>query len=101
MSEFVTVAKIGEIPEGQGRSFTVGEREIAVFRVKGQFYALDNACPHMGLPLAGGTLHDDTVICGGHFWAFKLSDGTCLDAPTLQAQTYEVRVVGDQIQVRV
>ena len=31
MADFVTVAKVGEIPEGKGRRFTAGERRIAVF----------------------------------------------------------------------
>jgi len=34
MAGFVTVAKVGEIPEGKGRRFTVGEREIGFIRLK-------------------------------------------------------------------
>jgi nitrite reductase/ring-hydroxylating ferredoxin subunit len=33
-------------------------------------------------------------------WAFRLSDGACLDSPSLQAERFEVRVQGDRIQVR-
>jgi len=54
MSDFVTIAKVGEIPEGKGRRFTVGERQIAVFHVGGRYYALDDRCPHMGASLAVG-----------------------------------------------
>ena len=45
MADFVTVAKVGEIPGGKGRRFTVGSREIAVFHVGGRYYALDDRCP--------------------------------------------------------
>jgi NAD(P)H-dependent nitrite reductase small subunit len=100
MSEFVTVAKVGEIPEGRGRAFAIEDREVAVFLVAGKYYALDDYCPHMGLSLAAGTVHEETVICSGHMWAFRLSDGGCLDSPSLQAASFEVRVRGDQIQVR-
>lgn len=101
MADFVTVAKVGEIPEGKGRRFTVGERQIAVFHVGGRHYALDDRCPHMGASLAVGELREDRVICDRHMWAFRLADGSCPDAPALQAETFEVRVRGGEIQVRV
>ena len=99
MAEFVTVATVGEISEGQGRSFTVGKRRIAVFCAGGRYYALDDHCPHMGASLAVGDVQGDTVVCLRHLWAFKLADGSCVDAPALKAETFEARVEGDEIQV--
>ena len=57
MSEFVTVARVGAIAEGQGGTFQVGERLVAVFNRGGEYFAIDDLCPHMGasggdLPLA-------------------------------------------------
>ncbi|HUT94498.1 MAG TPA: Rieske 2Fe-2S domain-containing protein [Thermoguttaceae bacterium] len=101
MADFVTVAKVGEIPEGKGRRFTVGAREIAVFHIGGRYYALDDRCPHMGASLAVGEVREDRVICVRHMWAFRLADGACPDAPALKAETYEVRVENDEIRVRV
>ncbi len=100
MAEFVTVARVGEIPEGRGKTFTVGDREIAIFFVGGQYFALDDFCPHMGESLGRGEVRDGAVICDRHRWAFCLRDGTCLDAPRLKAETFEVRVEGAAIQVR-
>ena len=101
MSRFITVAKVDEIPQGRGRRFSVEGREIAVFCVQGQYYALDDCCPHMGVSLAEGMVHDRTVVCMGHSWAFNLGDGLCADVPYLEAETFEVRRQGDEIQVRV
>lgn len=100
MSEFVTVTRVGEIPEGRGRSFSIGDREIAVFHVGGKYYALDDYCPHMGASLGASDIYGDTVVCNRHMWAFRLSDGACVDVPTLKAQAFEVRVQNDEIQVR-
>ena len=100
MSEFITVAQVGEIAEGRGKAFTVGDRRVAVFCLDGAYYALDNRCPHMGASLATGDLRDGTVICDRHLWAFRLADGQCPDIPTLRAETFEVRVEGQAIQVR-
>jgi nitrite reductase/ring-hydroxylating ferredoxin subunit len=40
------------------------------------------------------------VVCNRHMWAFRLADGTSPDVPTLRAVTFEVRVEGDEIRVR-
>jgi nitrite reductase (NADH) small subunit/3-phenylpropionate/trans-cinnamate dioxygenase ferredoxin subunit len=101
MSEFVAVARVGQIPEGRGKTVTVGDREIALFHVGERYYALDDYCPHMGASLGAGDVRDGAVICHQHLWAFQLSDGSCLDVPTLRAETFEVRVQGDEIQVRI
>jgi nitrite reductase (NADH) small subunit/3-phenylpropionate/trans-cinnamate dioxygenase ferredoxin subunit len=100
MTEFITVAKVGDIPEGRGKPLKAGDREIAVFLVGGKYYAMTDYCPHMGASLGVSGVFDDMVICDRHQWAFKLADGSCPDVPGLQAETYEVRLQGDEIQVR-
>ena len=62
MSEFVTVAQVGDIPEGQGQAFPVGEHMVAVFNDGGQYHAIDDMCPHMGASLASGHF-EDCVVC--------------------------------------
>ena len=99
MSEQVKVAEIDQLAVGQRRLVTVGGREIALFRAGGRYYALDDRCPHMGESLSLGNVRDGMVICNRHLWAFRLSDGTCPDAPTLRAPTFEVRVQGDWVRV--
>ncbi len=99
MNQFTTVAKVGEIPEGQGRTFTVGDRRVALFFIAGKYYAMADACPHMGASLGIGDVRNGTVVCDRHLWAFRLEDGICTDAPNLKAETFEVRVEGDEIQV--
>ncbi len=99
--DFVTVAKVGAIPEGEGRSFQVGDRLIAVFLQRGQYMAIDDLCPHMGASLGGGYLDDEGVVtCPWHAWRFCARDGKWADNPRLAVDTFEVRVQGDQIQVR-
>jgi nitrite reductase (NADH) small subunit len=99
--EFVTVAKVGDIPEGQGASYVVGEKVVGVFNVGGTYHAINDFCPHMGASLADGQVEDGVVACPWHGWRFRVSDGTWCDNPRIKTDHYEVRVVGDEIQVRV
>jgi nitrite reductase (NADH) small subunit/3-phenylpropionate/trans-cinnamate dioxygenase ferredoxin subunit len=99
MSQYKTVANVGDIADGQGATFIVGDQLIAVFRSQGQYYAIDDLCPHMGASLATGHLQDGVVTCPWHAWRFKVCDGTWVDNPRLKVDCYEVRVAGDEIQV--
>lgn len=102
MSEFVSVAKVGDIPEGQGRSYPVDGTMVGVFLVDGEYHAINDSCPHMGASLASGYVEDGAVTCPWHAWRFSVKDGTWLDNPQSKLRTscYEVNVEQDEIQVR-
>ncbi len=101
MSEFVTVAKVGTIPEGRGDTFTVDGRLVAVFNTGAGYHAIDDLCPHMGASLGAGQVHDDIVTCPWHAWRFNVCSGVWCDNPKVKIDRFEVRVIGDEIQVRV
>src|SRR5258707_1170072 len=46
------VARTTDIPPGGNKVFGVEGRDIVVFPVNGEFFALLNRCPHEGAPLA-------------------------------------------------
>ncbi|RPJ86019.1 MAG: nitrite reductase small subunit NirD [Acidobacteria bacterium] len=101
MPQFVAVCAVDEIPEGQGRVFQAAGREIALFRVGGQFYALDNICPHRGGPLGEGIVWGTEVTCPWHAWSFDLRTGAYTFDPELAVEKFEVRVEDGQVQVAV
>ncbi|WP_422930633.1 nitrite reductase small subunit NirD [Singulisphaera sp. PoT] len=96
---FQTVARVGEIPEGQGRPYEVDGQPIAIFLCDGTYYALDNMCPHKGVPLDDGLVFDKSVTCMWHGWRFSLEDGRHLDGLRSCVTTFTVRVVDEEIQV--
>jgi len=101
MSAFVTVARVGQIREGTGETFQVGDRLVAVFLEHGEYFAIDDVCPHMGASLGAGALCDGVVACPWHAWRFSIHDGTWRDSPRVQIDRFDVRVVGEEIQLRV
>ncbi len=50
------VAEVGEIPPGGHKLVTVARREIGVYFVDGEYFALRHRCPHQGGPLCSGRL---------------------------------------------
>ncbi|WP_437192382.1 Rieske (2Fe-2S) protein [Planctomicrobium sp. SH527] len=101
MSEFISVAKVGEIPAGEGKTVEANGKMIAVLREDDSYYAIDDACPHMGASLGAGYVENGAVICPWHAWRFSVVDGSWLDSPKskLKCGSYQIRVEGDDIQV--
>jgi nitrite reductase/ring-hydroxylating ferredoxin subunit len=84
------LCRVDELPEGSARGFRfgTGASMLAVFVVKrgGAIYAYEDACPHMGTPLA--FLSDRyfdrdgrDLLCATHGARFRVEDGFCLSGP--------------------
>jgi nitrite reductase (NADH) small subunit len=93
------VCRVSELVEGQGRVVEVDGLEIAVFLVGDRVYALENACPHRGGPLAFGDVRGTTVHCPLHAWPFDLGSGGCREHPDRPARALPARVRGDEVRV--
>ncbi len=96
-----TVCQIGELADGEGKTVTVGGKLIAVFHVQGQYYAIDDTCPHMGASLSGGYVEEGVVTCPWHAWRFRLCDGVWADNPRIKIGSYPVRIEGEAVQLRI
>jgi NAD(P)H-dependent nitrite reductase small subunit len=99
MAEFVTVAKVGELEPGRGKTVTVNDVPVALFNADGKYYAIHDTCCHRGGPLGEGTLDGLAVSCPWHGWEFDVTTGQCLTNPDGKVPCFEVRMQGDEIQV--
>ena len=75
---FYAVATSALLPEGKGNTFTRDGHGVAIFRVGGTLYAIDDACTHEDGPLGEGELSGKIVTCPYHDWRFNLETGECL-----------------------
>jgi nitrite reductase/ring-hydroxylating ferredoxin subunit len=102
MAGFVKVAKTDEVAPGQGKLVEVNGKKIALFNVEGSFYAIDDACSHLGGPLAEGFLDGNEVTCPWHGARFDITTGEVSRPPAVrEVPHYNVRVEGADIEVEV
>ncbi len=77
------------------------ELKLAIARRGDAVYAFFDQCPHRGAPFSELGLLDDegNLLCGWHYWAFRLSDGAHTVLPNLVVPCYPARVQGDAVLV--
>ena len=71
----IELAKVADVPEGAGLRVKVGDKQIALFKIAGEVYAINAICPHAGAFLDMGFLEDFTIICPLHGWDFDIRTG--------------------------
>ena len=91
--------RIEDLPDGTCKTIELPTgRQLALFKVNGEFYATENFCPHKGAPLAAGHLCDHVIECELHGWQFDVRTGECLTVVET-IETYEVVVEDGAVKV--
>ncbi len=103
------VGPAGEIPPGTRKLISVKGREIVIFNVAGEYFALLNRCPHEGAPLdkaaciARLTSDEPGVYqrsrvgemlrCPWHGWEFDMRNGqSWFDPKRVKIRSYPVAI---------
>jgi nitrite reductase/ring-hydroxylating ferredoxin subunit len=93
------VGTVGQLAAGESVVVDAAGRSVAVFNVEGTYYAIDNACPHRGGPLAEGDLEGRVVSCPWHAWRWDVTTGANVNNPAVRVACFPVHVDGDGIFV--
>lgn len=86
--------------EGHARVVLVDDVRVAVFRLEAGWYALKDACPHMGSSLAQGRIQGDRVACRWHDWNFDLATGESDSKRKACARVYALRLNGGHVWLK-
>jgi len=83
--EFIRLAGIAEIPEGEMRAFDVPAGRIAVAHVEHRLFAFGDECTHQGCSLAEGEFDDREakVVCPCHGSVFDVETGEPVEGPAV------------------
>jgi len=101
MSDWVSIARAGELAPGQCKSVDVDGAQVAVFNLDGRYYAIEDVCTHDGGQLTGGSIEGAEIICPRHGARFCIRTGAALTAPAYEATaTFPVRIENGVVEVR-
>jgi nitrite reductase (NADH) small subunit len=88
---FVDVCASADLPEGSRRIVEVEGQPIALVRVQGKVYGVDNRCPHRDGELGQGDLDGFHLFCPLHAWVFDVRDGRGFFPKGAEIACFEVR----------
>jgi len=103
------IAAVDELPPGSRKRVELDGREIVVFNVDGEYFALLDRCPHQQASLYHGVLtgyvestepgqysfsrQGEIIRCPWHGWEFDLRTGkSCFDPAKMKTKTFKVEV---------
>ena len=109
MPEKKIVARVADIPPGSRKVVTVDGRDIAVFNIDGEYFAITNTCPHEGADLSKGVLSGvvesdepgcyklsrpgELIKCPWHGWEFDIRTGrSYCDPRKIRVKNFTVEV---------
>jgi 3-phenylpropionate/trans-cinnamate dioxygenase ferredoxin subunit len=103
LSDFVPVAREGDVPLGDVKVVRAGDKSLALGHCEdGTWGAIDNVCTHDGGVLGEGELEECLVECPRHGARFDLLTGEVRALPAVfPVNAYPVRVVDGVVQVDV
>jgi 3-phenylpropionate/trans-cinnamate dioxygenase ferredoxin subunit len=111
------VARALDIAPGQCKIVNVNGREVGVFNLNGEYFALANRCPHEGGPLCQGKIipliqsdrpgtyrlerHNEFLRCPWHGWEFEIRTGqSWCDPKSTRARQFQVKVESGEALVK-
>lgn len=101
MSDWINVVNETALADGEHVVVDADGTDIAVFKLAGQYYAIEDVCTHDGAELASGRVAGDEIVCPRHGARFCIKTGEVKSPPAYEnIATFPVRVEGGMVQVR-
>ncbi|MDD4312752.1 MAG: Rieske 2Fe-2S domain-containing protein [Eubacteriales bacterium] len=104
---YVKVAEVDALQPGEKKVFPVQGKTILLVNLDGEFFALDNKCPHLGGSLVEGNLDGATLSCPRHGARFDVRSGKNVGSAKIafiqmkvaDAKKFPVKIEGKDILV--
>ncbi|MFT8212165.1 MAG: Rieske (2Fe-2S) protein [Symbiopectobacterium sp.] len=97
---WVRVCEADQIQENRPFSASVEDHAVGIYLLEGDYYALEDICPHAYALLSQGFIEDGSVECPLHGAVFDIKSGQCLGGPgERDLHCYRVRRFENQIQI--
>lgn len=108
MTERHVICDVSEVPAGESTIVEVDGLSVGIFNIEGEFFALNNVCPHQLAPLCEGEVtgtvtaskpgeyvweREGRVIrCPWHHWEFDIRTDASVFNPHVGTRTFDVAV---------
>jgi nitrite reductase/ring-hydroxylating ferredoxin subunit len=112
LTDLVRVKSLDDFDENSREIVEVADRSIGVFRVNGEFYAIENECKHVGGPVCKGQVRNElvgefvgpgehleetfsgapSIACPWHGYTYRLDTGDHVGDDSITLESFDVVV---------
>lgn len=97
---FVEAINIDQLEPGSGTSVEIQGKSIAVLRDdEGNFYAVEDSCPHAGYTMTDALIDDGCVECMAHGISFDLETGESQSPACGPLAVFPVEIDGEKVKI--
>ncbi len=101
MSDWIDVIAEDAMADGENIIVDVDGTEVAIFKIEGRFYAIEDVCTHDGAEIASGEIDGDEIICPRHGARFCIKTGAVKSAPAYEdIDSFPLRIEDGILQIR-
>jgi nitrite reductase/ring-hydroxylating ferredoxin subunit len=96
------IGPASDFPAGDRTCVEVAGQRVVVFNIDGSLFAIENRCPHAGLPLDDGERAGLTLTCAHHGYTYNIKTGKDVDDPAYgtPVPTLDVRADDGRVLIR-
>jgi nitrite reductase/ring-hydroxylating ferredoxin subunit len=100
MEQFLCIGDINEFASGALKRVPIGQAEVIMVCIAGEYFAFENLCPHQQFAVFHqGTKHEYEITCPMHGWSFDIQTGKAIKGSG-KLNKYEVEVRGDKLWLK-
>jgi len=101
MSDFVKVASLSEVSDGEIKGFDLNGQKIALINLGGEIFATSDVCTHKHCQLSEGFIDNKNIVCHCHGAQFDVKTGEVRALPATEPlKVFEVKLDNGEILVK-
>ncbi len=101
MTDWIDVCEAESLADNENIIVDVDGTDVAIFKLDGQFYAIEDVCSHDGAEIASGELDGDEIVCPRHGARFCIKTGAVKCAPAYEdIDTFPLQIQDGRLQIR-
>ncbi len=101
MTDWIDICAENALSDGENIIIDVDGTDVAVFKLDGDFYAIEDVCSHDGAEIASGLLDGDEIVCPRHGARFCVKTGKVKCAPAYEnIDTFPIQIENGRVQLR-
>ena len=99
-SGFIKVAQVSGLKTGEMMAVTIGDDQVLLTTIEGNFHAIDDVCSHAYACLSDGDIDGEEVECPLHGGSFNAMTGAPMNPPAEEPlRVFQIKIEGDDIFV--